>query len=82
MIVEFDLGEETWRIAGRAFQAYAARRRKHRDPGPRRIMADFLIGAPSHYELNNIAVVNYNQFMHFLYLQDDWKVTQRLTLDL
>ena len=45
-------------------------------------MADFMIGAPSHYELNNIAVVNYKQFMHFLYLQDGWKVTDRLTLDL
>jgi len=45
MIVEFDLDEEIWRAAGRAFQAYAIRRRKQRDPGPRRILADFLIGA-------------------------------------
>lgn len=45
MRVEFDLDEEIWRAAGRAFQAYAARRRKQRDPGPRRILADFLIGA-------------------------------------
>jgi predicted nucleic acid-binding protein len=43
--VEFDLDEPTWRMAGRAFQAYAGRRRKQRDPGPRRILADFLIGA-------------------------------------
>lgn len=43
--VEFDLDEEIWRLAGRAFQAYATRRRKQRDPGPRRILADFLIGA-------------------------------------
>jgi predicted nucleic acid-binding protein len=45
MRIEFDLDEEVWRAAGRAFQAYAARRRKQRDPGPRRILADFLIGA-------------------------------------
>jgi predicted nucleic acid-binding protein len=45
MGVEFDLDEAIWRAAGRAFQAYAARRRKQRDPGPRRILADFLIGA-------------------------------------
>ncbi|HEY6305935.1 MAG TPA: type II toxin-antitoxin system VapC family toxin [Candidatus Angelobacter sp.] len=45
MTVEFDLDEEIWRAAGRAFQAYAARRRKQRDPGPRRILADFVIGA-------------------------------------
>ena len=43
--VEFDLDEQIWRTAGRAFQAYASRRRKQRDPGPRRILADFLIGA-------------------------------------
>jgi predicted nucleic acid-binding protein len=43
--MEFELDEEIWRAAGRAFQAYAGRRRKQRDPGPRRILADFLIGA-------------------------------------
>jgi hypothetical protein len=43
--VEFDLEEAIWRLAGRAFQAYAFRRRKQRDQGPRRILADFLIGA-------------------------------------
>src|SRR5207302_3822625 len=31
--------------AGRAFQQYVARRRKQLDSGPRRILADFLIGA-------------------------------------
>lgn len=43
--VEFDLDEAIWRLAGSAFQAYAMRRRKQRDPGARRILADFLIGA-------------------------------------
>jgi hypothetical protein len=28
-----------------AFQAYAARRRRHGEAGPRRILADFVIGA-------------------------------------
>ena len=45
-------------------------------------LADFLIGVPSHYELNNIAIVDYHQFLHFLYVQDDWKVSPRLTLNL
>lgn len=43
--VDWDLNESIWRAASRASQAYAARRRKRRDPGPRRILADFLIGA-------------------------------------
>ena len=43
--VDWNLAETVWRAAGRSFRAYAARRRKHRDSGPRRILADFLIGA-------------------------------------
>ncbi|MGA2646909.1 MAG: type II toxin-antitoxin system VapC family toxin [Candidatus Sulfotelmatobacter sp.] len=43
--IDWALGESIWRTAGRAFQAYAARRRKQPDAGPRRIPADFLIGA-------------------------------------
>jgi len=43
--IDWTLDEAIWRAAGRAFQTYAARRRKQRDPGPRRILADFLIGA-------------------------------------
>jgi predicted nucleic acid-binding protein len=43
--IDWVLDESVWRTAGRAFQGYAARRRKQRDAGPRRILADFLIGA-------------------------------------
>ena len=43
--IDWELGEQVWRAAGRAFQAYAERRRKQRDVGTRRILADFLIGA-------------------------------------
>lgn len=43
--VEWELNERICRTAGDAFQGYAARRRKQRDAEPRRILADFLIGA-------------------------------------
>ena len=43
--IDWNLDEATWRTAGRAFQAYALRRRRHGEPGPRRILADFVIGA-------------------------------------
>jgi predicted nucleic acid-binding protein len=49
--VDWELGEPTWRLAGRAFQTYVERRRKQRgrqaqtSSEPRRILADFLIGA-------------------------------------
>ena len=45
IVIDWELDEEIWRLAGRAFRGYAERRRKHRDPGARRILADFLIGA-------------------------------------
>ena len=43
--IDWNLGEAIWRSAGQAFRGYAERRRKHRDLGTRRILADFLIGA-------------------------------------
>ena len=43
--IDWELHERVWRLAGRAFQAYAERRRKQRDTGVRRILADFVIGA-------------------------------------
>jgi predicted nucleic acid-binding protein len=45
VVVDWDLGERAWRSAGRAFRSYAERRRRQRDSGTRRILADFLIGA-------------------------------------
>lgn len=43
--VDWELEERVWRLAGRAFQTYAERRRKQQERGVRRIFADFLIGA-------------------------------------
>jgi hypothetical protein len=44
--------------------------------------ADFLFGAPSHYELDNNPIAHLRQRMYFGYLQDDWKVSDKLTLNL
>jgi predicted nucleic acid-binding protein len=43
--IDWDLNESIWRSAGLAYQSYARRRRKQRSFEPRRIQADFLIGA-------------------------------------
>ncbi len=45
-------------------------------------LADFMFGARSAYSLNNAVVLNYRQRMHFGYLQDDFKVNAKLTLNL
>ena len=43
--VDWNTDESIWRVAGKAFQKYASRRQKQKAGGPRRILADFLIGA-------------------------------------
>jgi predicted nucleic acid-binding protein len=45
IVVEWELEEKVWREAGKAFQSYAARRRKQKGVEARRILADFVIGA-------------------------------------
>lgn len=45
-------------------------------------VADFLFGARSNYSLANLFVAQYRQQMHFAYFQDDFKVNQKLTLNL
>ena len=43
--VEWGFSGRIWRSAGEAFRMYAERRRKQKGAEPRRILADFLIGA-------------------------------------
>ncbi len=43
--IDWVLGEEIWREAGRAYRSLAKRRKSSGAGPPRRILADFLIGA-------------------------------------
>ena len=45
-------------------------------------LADFMFGLPSQVQLANYLVGNYRQRLYFLYLQDDFKVSSKLTLNL
>ena len=40
-------------------------------------LADFIFGAPSHYELDNNPVAHYRQRMYFGYVQDDFKASSQ-----
>ena len=41
-----------------------------------------MFGLRSNYALSNILVANLRQNMHFLYVQDDFRVNDQLTLNL
>ena len=43
--IDWTVDETIWRTAGRAYQNYAKRRRKQKQPEPKRFVVDFLIGA-------------------------------------
>jgi len=45
-------------------------------------LADFMLGLRSRYALTNFFIANLRQNMYFLYLQDDFRVTPKLTLNL
>ncbi len=45
VVVDLRLEEEIWTETGRRFALYAGRRRKSLRSGPKRLLADFLIGA-------------------------------------
>jgi Carboxypeptidase regulatory-like domain/TonB-dependent Receptor Plug Domain/TonB dependent receptor len=45
-------------------------------------LADFMLGLRSQYALSNVLVAEMQRNMHFTYLQDDFRVADRLTLNL
>ncbi len=45
-------------------------------------LADFMFGLRSRFGLSNLLVAKLQQDMHFGYVQDDWRVNDRLTLNL
>lgn len=45
IILDFALDQQVWLDAGRRFARYAIRRRHSRQEGPKRLLADFIIGS-------------------------------------
>lgn len=45
-------------------------------------LADFIFGLPSQVQLANYLITNYRQHQYFAYVQDDYRVSSKLTLNL
>jgi hypothetical protein len=45
-------------------------------------LADFMLGLRAQYALSNVLVADLRRNMHFAYVQDDWRVGSRLTLNM
>jgi predicted nucleic acid-binding protein len=60
--VDFDLGEDIWRLAARSFSAYAMRRRRSGGGSPKRMLADFVIAAHAQLQADRLMTRDANRY--------------------
>jgi len=60
--VDFDLGEDVWRLAARSFAAYAVRRRRSGGGSPKRLLADFLIASHALLKADRLMTRDINRY--------------------
>jgi predicted nucleic acid-binding protein len=60
--IDWALEEEIWRVAGRAYSGYSQRRIRSGGDSPRRILADFLIGAHSLVRGYSLLTIDYRHY--------------------
>ena len=60
--VDWTMDEEIWRVAGRAYSGYSQRRIRSGGTPPRRILADFLIGAHALVRGYSLLTIDYRHY--------------------
>lgn len=66
--VDWESREGIWRTAGKAFQTYVGRRRRKKTEMPRRILADFYIGA--HASIHRYRLMTLDQRLYYASFPD------------
>ena len=62
IIIDYKLEERLWSEAGQRFARYSVRRRKATGEGPRRVLADFLIGAHALVQTERLLTLDPKRF--------------------
>jgi predicted nucleic acid-binding protein len=62
--VDFDLGEDVWRLAATSFAAYAIRRRRSGGGSPKRLLADFTTAAHALLKADRLMTRDTNRYAH------------------
>jgi hypothetical protein len=60
--VDFDLGEDVWRLAASNFSAYASRRRRSGGGVPKRMLADFVIASHAQLKAERLMTRDANRY--------------------
>jgi predicted nucleic acid-binding protein len=60
--VDFELGEDVWRLAASSFAAYAVRRRRSGGGSPKRLPADFVIAAHALLKADRLMTRDTNRY--------------------
>jgi predicted nucleic acid-binding protein len=65
ILVDYLLGEDIWQGAAMAFAAYARRRRKAKEETPKRLLADFIIGAHAAYAADRLMTLDAGRYRQY-----------------
>lgn len=60
--VDFDLGEDVWRLAATSSSAYAARRRRSGGSSPKRLLVDFVVASHALLKADRLMTRDANRY--------------------
>jgi predicted nucleic acid-binding protein len=63
--IDLPLMDDVWTEAGRRFAQYAVRRRQSEADAPRRLLADFLVGAHALYQVDRLMTLDESHFSRY-----------------